>query len=68
MAFNAAASGWVKRRAPLRESMRLFVEACASSPRACRAGLEWALGFGLDSYGLRLGVLGLVLQGFGLGI
>ena len=68
MAFNAAASGWVKRRVPLRRGVRLFEEAGASSPEACRLGLRWALGLGLDGLGLELGVLGLVLQGFGLGI
>ena len=61
MAFNAAASGWAKRCAPLREGVRLLVEACASSPRACRDGLEWALGFRLSDYKLSLDVLDLVL-------
>ena len=49
--------------------MRLFEEACALSLR--RAPLHPGpaeLGFGLGDYKLSLGVLGLVLQGFGLGI
>ena len=68
MTFNAPTSGWAKRHAPLRGGVRLLVEARASSPRASRDGLEWALGFGLGDYKLSLDVLGLVLQGFGLGI
>ena len=75
MAFNAAASGWAKRRAPLRRGVRLFEEACASSkrlaplhPGPAEMGLEgpWALGF--SDFGLGLGVSGLILQGFGLRI
>ena len=55
MAFNAAASGWAKRRAPLH-------------PRPAEMGLDgpWALGF--SEFGLGLGVSGLILQGFGLRI
>ena len=61
MAFNAAASGCVKRRAPLRGGVHLCEEARASSLEACKLGLVWALDFGFGDYKLSLGVLGLVL-------
>ena len=69
MTLNAAASAWMKRRAPHRSGVRMIVEAGASSSWAY-IGLDWdgPESLGLRQFGLGLGELGSNLSVLGLNL